>query len=187
MDIGNLVGMANRIGDFFQSMPDPQQARHDIAQHIRKFWEPRMRHELLTQLDDASTDALAVARANAQRLDLPVQWRHGHWLNSVEGRFDLIVSNPPYIAEDDPHLPALRHEPRQALVSGPDGLDDLRQIVGAAPQHLRAGGWLLLEHGHDQADAVRGLLTRAGFVQVQSRDDLAGIARCSGGQWPGVE
>jgi len=136
---------------------------------------------------DASAEALAVARANAQRLGLPLQLRHGHWFAPVEGPFDLIVSNPPYIAEGDPHLVALRHEPRGALVAGHDGLDDIRHIVQAAPTHLRAGGWLLLEHGHDQAEAVRALLAEAGLVQVQSRADLAGIARCSGGQWPTVE
>ena len=136
---------------------------------------------------DASAEALAVARANAQRLGLALHLRHGHWFAPVEGPFDLIVSNPPYIAEDDPHLAALRHEPRGALVAGHDGLDDIRHIVQAAPTHLRAGGWLLLEHGHDQAEAVRALLAEAGLVQVQSRADLAGIARCSGGQWPTVE
>ena len=136
---------------------------------------------------DASAEALAVARANAERLDLPVQLRHGHWFKPVSGRFDLIVSNPPYIAEGDPHLAALRHEPRGALVAGTDGLDDIRHIVQTAPMHLRAGGWLLLEHGHNQAEAVCALLAEAGLVQVQSRADLAGIARCSGGQWPEVE
>ncbi|MEZ5607810.1 MAG: peptide chain release factor N(5)-glutamine methyltransferase [Burkholderiaceae bacterium] len=132
---------------------------------------------------DASADALAVAQANGQRLGLAVTWRHGHWLAPVAGqRFDLIVSNPPYIAEGDPHLPALAHEPRQALASGPDGLRDLRTICAAAPGHLRPGGWLLLEHGHDQAAAVRALLLQAGLGQVQLRRDLAGTPRCSGGQ-----
>ncbi|HOV19811.1 peptide chain release factor N(5)-glutamine methyltransferase [Ottowia sp.] len=132
---------------------------------------------------DASADALAVAQANGQRLGLAVNWRHGHWLAPVAGqRFDLIVSNPPYIAEDDPHLAALAHEPRAALASGPDGLRDLRAIIAAARAHLAPGGWLLLEHGHDQAAAVRALLRAAGLGHVQSRRDLAGIERCSGGQ-----
>ena len=132
---------------------------------------------------DASADALAVAQANGQRLGLAVTWRHGHWLAPVAGqRFDVIVSNPPYIAEGDPHLAALAHEPRMALASGPDGLRDLRAIGAAAPAHLQPGGWLLLEHGHDQAAAVRALLRQAGLGQVQSRRDLAGIERCSGGQ-----
>ena len=134
---------------------------------------------------DASDDALAVASANAQRLDLPVEMRQGDWLAPAAGkRFDLIVSNPPYIAETDPHLPALRHEPRQALVSGADGLDDIRRIVADAPAHLTPGGWLLLEHGWDQAAAVRALLVDAGFADVQLRRDLARIERCSGGYCP---
>ncbi|HMN58651.1 MAG TPA: peptide chain release factor N(5)-glutamine methyltransferase, partial [Ottowia sp.] len=132
---------------------------------------------------DASADALAVAQDNGQRLGLAVTWRHGDWLAPVAGQcFDLIVGNPPYIADDDPHLAALAHEPRQALASGPDGLRDLRAICAAAPAHLAPGGWLLLEHGHDQAGAVRALLQRAGLGPVQSRRDLAGIERCSGGQ-----
>ena len=102
---------------------------------------------------------------------------------SVSGRYDLIVSNPPYVAESDAHLPGLRHEPREALVAGADGLDDLRIIVGAAPAHLEPGGWLLLEHGWEQAAAVRALLAAAGFTAVASRRDLAGIERCSGGRW----
>jgi release factor glutamine methyltransferase len=132
---------------------------------------------------ERSADALTVARTNAARLGLAVQFRQGDWLQGVNGRFDVIVSNPPYIAQADPHLPALAHEPAQALVAGADGLDDLRTIVAQAGAHLVPGGWLLLEHGHDQAGAVRGLLTQAGFADVQSRHDLAGVARCSGGQW----
>jgi len=135
---------------------------------------------------DASADALSVAQANAQRLQLALELRRGDWLAPVAGEvFDLIVSNPPYIAEGDAHLPALAHEPRSALVSGADGLDDLRRIVAAAPAHLVPGGWLLLEHGWDQAGAVRDLLAGAGFRQLQSRRDLAGIERCSGGQRAG--
>ena len=133
---------------------------------------------------DFSQDALAVARANAQRLQLPVRLVHSSWLEQVEGRFDLLVSNPPYIREDDPHMPALHHEPRQALTSGEDGLDDIRTICAQAPSHLVPGGWLLMEHGWDQADAVQQLLRAAGFSQVHSRQDLAGIARCTGGQIP---
>ena len=132
---------------------------------------------------DASADALSVAQDNGQRLGLAVNWRHGDWLAPLAGQcFDLIVGNPPYIADDDPHLAALAHEPRQALASGPDGLRDLRAICAAAPAHLAPGGWLLLEHGHDQAGAVRALLQHAGLGPVQSRRDLAGIERCSGGQ-----
>ena len=136
---------------------------------------------------DASEGALAVAQANAQRLGLPVRFQHGNWLDGITGLFDAIVSNPPYIPAHDPHLAALTHEPLQALASGADGLDDLRTLIAQAPEHLAPGGWLLLEHGHDQANAVRALLQAQGFIKVQSRDDLAGIARCSGGQWPTVK
>ena len=136
---------------------------------------------------DASADALAVAQANAARLGLAVQFARGNWLRGVAGQFDVIASNPPYIAAADPHLAALRHEPLQALASGTDGLDDIRSIVAQAPSHLLPGGWLLLEHGWDQAEAVQALLRSAGFAEVQSRKDLGGIARCSGGQWPTVK
>lgn len=129
---------------------------------------------------DASADALAVAAANAQRLGLAIQFRQGDWLAGSPGSYDLIVSNPPYIAEGDAHLPALRHEPRAALVSGADGLDDIRAILQAAPGSLAPGGWLLLEHGWDQAAAVRELLAAAGLAGATSRTDLAGIERCSG-------
>jgi release factor glutamine methyltransferase len=134
---------------------------------------------------DASDAALTVAQANAQRLGLSrIEWRLGAWLAAWPAeRFDLIVSNPPYIAQGDAHLPALVHEPIQALTSGADGLDDIRQIAQQALQKLRPGGWLLLEHGHDQAAAVRALLQNLGYAQVQSKPDLAGIARCSGGSF----
>lgn len=132
---------------------------------------------------DASQEALSVAQANAERLQLPVRFIHSHWLQGIAGRFDLIVSNPPYIEADDPHLAALRHEPLQALASGADGLDDIRAIIAQAPAHLKPGGWLLLEHGHDQAEAVRTLLSQAGWQNVQSRKDLAAIERCTGAQW----
>ena len=138
---------------------------------------------------DRSSDALTVARRNGDALKLPVRWLQGDWLLAVptDQRFDLILSNPPYIALDDPHMPALRHEPRQALVSGPDGLDDIRTLVTQAPGHLKPGGWLLFEHGYDQSPNVQALLRQAGFVDVQSRPDLAGIPRCTGGRWPGVK
>jgi len=136
---------------------------------------------------DASQDALTVAQHNALRLRLAVHFAHSNWLSAAQGLFDLIVGNPPYIAEDDPHLPGLVAEPRQALVSGADGLADIRVIITLAPQHLKSGAWLLLEHGHDQAPAVQALLRQAGFANVKSRNDLAGIQRCSGGQWPKVK
>ncbi|RZJ59864.1 MAG: peptide chain release factor N(5)-glutamine methyltransferase [Acidovorax sp.] len=133
---------------------------------------------------DASSDALAVAQANATRLGLPVHFRQGNWMAGLDSVvFDAIVSNPPYIAAQDPHLAALTHEPLQALASGADGLEDIRTIVAQAPAHLVAGGWLLLEHGYDQAEAVRDLLRATGFAAVSSRQDLAGVERCSGGRW----
>jgi release factor glutamine methyltransferase len=133
---------------------------------------------------DASPEALAVAQANAHRLHLPVQCVLSDWMDAVPGPFELIVSNPPYVANGDPHLPALAHEPQQALTSGADGLDDLRQIIAQAPGRLTPGGWLLLEHGWDQAAAVQALLQEGGFEQVQSRQDLAGVDRCTGGMKP---
>jgi release factor glutamine methyltransferase len=133
---------------------------------------------------DASADAVAVARSNAVALGLAVSIEVSRWFEQVNGRFDVIVSNPPYVREGDPHLAALGHEPIQALTAGADGLSDLRQIIADAPAHLQAGGWLLLEHGYDQAGAVFQMLENHGFQSVSSRDDLAGIERCSGGRWP---
>jgi release factor glutamine methyltransferase len=133
---------------------------------------------------DLSPHALTVAQDNAQRLQLDVVFHLGGWFDGLidDELFDGIVSNPPYIASQDHHLANLAFEPRQALVSGANGLDDLRHIIQSAPRHLKPGGWLLLEHGYDQAEAVRELLVARGFCTVQSRRDLAGIERCSGGQ-----
>lgn len=132
---------------------------------------------------DVSADALAVARANAQRLGLSVVFLHGSWFAPVRGRYDCIVSNPPYVADGDPHLQALAHEPIAALRSGADGLRDIRSILAGAPRHLGPGGWLLLEHGFDQGPAVKALLVGAGFHNVSTRQDLAGHWRCTGGCW----
>ncbi|PXW97001.1 [protein release factor]-glutamine N5-methyltransferase [Sphaerotilus hippei] len=130
---------------------------------------------------DLSAAALAVARRNGERLGLPVRWLQGSWLAPVAGeRFELIVSNPPYIAEGDPHLGALRHEPGLALTSGPDGLDAIRHLVQAAAAHLTPDGWLLFEHGWDQADAVAALLETRGYRDIGHRHDLAGHRRCTG-------
>ncbi len=134
---------------------------------------------------DASAAALAVARGNAARLGLDLHFIEGSWFDNVSEHFHLIASNPPYVADGDVHLAALSHEPQDALTAGTDGLDDIRSIITGAPAHLHPQGWLLLEHGYDQAAAVRELLLSQGFGQVQSRPDLAGIARCSGGCWPG--
>ena len=145
------------------------------------------RPDALVIATDASADALAVAETNAKRLNLPVRFALGPWLAPIAAGSDptkllhLIISNPPYIADSDTHLKALRHEPRQALTSGPDGLDDIKHIVKTAPAYLRTGGWLLLEHGYDQAAAVRGLLREAGFDSVHTRQDLAGLDRVTGG------
>jgi len=132
---------------------------------------------------DESGPALELARENARRLALDVRFAAGSWLAHTEDRYDLIVSNPPYVVDDDPHLAALQHEPLSALQAGPDGLRAIREIVGQAPHHLRRDGWLMLEHGWHQAESVRGLLRAAGLRDVASRCDLAGIERCSGGRW----
>ena len=132
---------------------------------------------------EASAAALAVAQRNAVKHNLEVEFLHGQWFRPVAGRrFDLVVSNPPYIAAGDPHLAGLRHEPQSALVAGTDGLDAIREIVPAAPAHLAPGGWLLLEHGLGQEGAVRALLAGAGLETITTWPDLAGIARVSGGK-----
>lgn len=134
---------------------------------------------------DASAGALAVARRNAERHGATLRLLQSDWFAALgDERFDLIVANPPYIAEADPHLRAgdLRHEPSAALASGVDGLDAIRRIVAAAPAHLAAGGQLWLEHGYDQAVAVRGLLVAACLTDIEQHRDLAGIVRVSGGR-----
>lgn len=137
---------------------------------------------------DRINEAVALAERNRQRLTLGnAEFRQSSWFDALAGeRFDLIVSNPPYIAAHDRHLGEgdVRFEPQSALVAGADGLDDIRLIVSAAPQHLEPGGWLLLEHGYDQAEAVRTLLGAAGFHLTESRRDLGGHERISLGQWP---
>jgi release factor glutamine methyltransferase len=143
------------------------------------------RPDLKVSAVERSAQALAIAQANAQTLDLPVEFLHGSWTEPLQGQYAVIASNPPYIARADHHLQALVHEPLAALASGADGLDDIRHLVQHCPAHLNTGGWLVLEHGYDQADAVCALLNARGFESVQSRQDLAGIARCSGGRWPG--
>jgi release factor glutamine methyltransferase len=138
---------------------------------------------------DLSEAALAVARANAQRLGLPVRLAPGFWWGALPDpseRFELVVSNPPYIPVGDEHLPALRHEPALALASGADGLDDIRSIVSGAPARLEPGGWLLLEHGYNQSSQVQEILQAAGLFEVSSRLDLAGHLRCTGARRPVV-
>jgi release factor glutamine methyltransferase len=136
---------------------------------------------------ERSAAALTIARENGRSLGLlNIDWREGSWFEPLAGRrFDLVVSNPPYLAEDDPHLQKgdLRFEPRSALASGIDGLDDIRQIISEAPAHLEPGGWLLLEHGYSQGRSLRALLAEGGFTEVSSQRDLAGHERVSAGRW----
>lgn len=137
---------------------------------------------------DRVQEAVELAERNRRRLHLDnAQVLHSHWFSAVQGqRFDLILSNPPYIAASDPHLVEgdVRFEPSSALVSGTDGLDDLRLIVSQAPVHLESGGWLLLEHGYDQGPAVRDLLSGHGFEQIQTRRDLGDHERITFGRVP---
>ena len=136
---------------------------------------------------DRVAEAVALAERNRERLDLAnAAFRASQWFSELAGeRFSLIVSNPPYIPSADPHLAQgdVRFEPSSALVSGADGLDDIRLIIEQAPAHLENGGWLMLEHGFDQAGAVRDLLLTRGFARVESRRDLGGHERISLGNW----
>ncbi|WP_298618962.1 peptide chain release factor N(5)-glutamine methyltransferase [uncultured Zoogloea sp.] len=137
---------------------------------------------------DFSSAALAVARANADALGARVRFVESDWFAALTAgeRFGVIVSNPPYVADGDPHLAEgdVRFEPASALASGPAGLDDIVRIVTAAPAFLEPGGWLLLEHGYDQAPAVREQLRAGGFAEVASARDLAGIERITLGRRP---
>lgn len=133
---------------------------------------------------DKSEAALEVARENAARLGAKLRFHAGNWYQALPpdaGKFDLIVSNPPYIAQHDTHLAALTHEPHHALAAGADGLDDIRRIVQGAKAHLAPAGWLMLEHGWDQAEACRELLQQAGFAEVGTEADLAGHGRVTSG------
>ncbi|MDX1599664.1 MAG: peptide chain release factor N(5)-glutamine methyltransferase [Marinobacter sp.] len=137
---------------------------------------------------DAVASAVELASENARRLDLPVNVVLSHWFDNLPpGRFDLIVSNPPYIASGDHHLGEgdVRFEPASALVAGEDGLDDIRAIVAASAEWLNIGGWLMVEHGFDQGDAVRALFRQAGLVAVETRRDYGDRDRLTLGQWPG--
>jgi len=134
---------------------------------------------------DASRAALDVAQENAKTLNIcNVRFVLSDWFSELNGKkFDVIASNPPYIEDQDAHLKQgdLRFEPLTALASGKDGLDDIRRIIQTAPQHLNPGGWLMLEHGYDQAELVAGLLKNTGFEEVESKADIAGIARATSG------
>lgn len=147
------------------------------------------RPDVTIHASDASADALDIARSNAQALGFQnIQFHQGHWFEAFSppqqsNQFSLILSNPPYIAENDPHLTKLHHEPLSALVSKENGLQDLKQIIFSAPAYLQNTAWLLLEHGFDQAPTVQTLLHSAGFHHIQTRTDLGGQPRCTGGQW----
>ena len=134
---------------------------------------------------DISDGALAVARHNAEHHRVKIQCIRSDWFDMLDGLFDLVVSNPPYIAASDVHLSQgdLRFEPSSALTDHANGMTALSAIIDGAPTHLKPGGWLLLEHGYDQAAAMRRQMTRAGWRDVQSWKDLAGIERVSGGRW----
>lgn len=138
---------------------------------------------------DRVSEAVQLAERNRARLGLGnARFVESVWFSALVGEhFALIVGNPPYIAADDRHLSEgdVRFEPASALVAGEDGLDDIRRIVAEAPEHLEAGGWLLLEHGYDQAEAVRALFAARGFAAVESRRDLGGHQRITLGQWTG--
>lgn len=144
------------------------------------------RPDAIVHAVDASADCLAAARANAERLGAKVAFALGSWYEPVAGqRFDVVVANPPYVAAGDRHLAEgdLRFEPRSALTDGSaDGLASIRAIVAGAPGHLKSGGWLLIEHGYDQAGACGALLAGAGLDGVLSIPDLAGIPRVAGGR-----
>lgn len=136
---------------------------------------------------DYSEAALAVAQDNAQRLGLNhIAFHHGDWYGALPSglRCDLLLSNPPYIAAMDAHLAALQHEPSSALTAGIDGMDALKQLVAGANNHLKSGGWLLLEHGYDQATAVQSLLQNQGFVEINTWHDLGNQPRVTGGCLP---
>ncbi len=131
---------------------------------------------------DVSQAALKLAAANATAHDARVSWVAGHWFENVTPAYDAIVSNPPYVAEGDPHLTSLRSEPSSALVSGADGLDAIRYIVPTATRYLSENGWLIVEHGHDQGSQVRSLMRCCGYREVATRRDLAGLERVTRGR-----
>ncbi len=130
---------------------------------------------------DRSTAALGVARGNADNHDVSVHWLVSNWFRDIPHMFDLIVSNPPYVATNDPHLAALRHEPAQALCAGSEGLDALCIIVVEAHEHLKPGGWLLVEHGYNQEIAVQNLFAEQGFEHIRTERDLGGRPRVTQG------
>ena len=210
--IAYLLGTREFYGRIFKVTPDTLIPRHEtelLVERVLADWKGR---EGLKVLDlgtgsgilavtlalelqgaevhavDASQAALSIASENANFLGAKVHIVGSHWFNSLEcEKFDVIVSNPPYIGENDPHLQKgdVCFEPSSALVSGAEGLDDLTHIIQTAPQHLKAGGRLYLEHGYDQAPRVRALFESLGFQELTVWQDLAGIERVSVGKWLG--
>ena len=147
------------------------------------------RSRLEVTASDVSEAAIEAARTNAMHLGLAVTFTGGDWWHAFDGanprpQFELIVANPPYVREGDPHLASLSREPAAALVSGRDGLDALRTIVAGSSEYLSSGGWLLVEHGYDQADSVAGRMAAHGFRDIDRRVDLSGVPRCCGGRSP---
>ena len=207
--VAYLVGRREFFGLDFRITPDVLIPRADTETLIETALEKLTQHEYHDVLDlgtgsgcvaiaiaherstarvtavDVSPAALNVARDNAVAIGVDVEFVQGTWFEKLAGcRFDLIVANPPYVAADDPHLQQgdLRFEPATALASGKDGFKDIRIIVAGAPAYLHAGGWLLFEHGYDQADICRDLLLDAGFGEILSRADIAGLPRVAGGR-----
>jgi release factor glutamine methyltransferase len=169
------------LGRGFPDAPSPRVVDLGTGSGAISLAIKHARPESVVLATDVSEAAIEVARTNAMRLGMSIELLETNWWKGLEGRrFELVVSNPPYIAGGDPHLAALRHEPTLALTPGGDGLAALRELIAGAPAHMVAQGWLLLEHGYDQAAAVRAMLHDHGFRRIETRRDLGGQERCTG-------